>query len=50
LREAVTRKSAKLSPWELIAGGKADRTQKQLLAKLSPAQKPEKRLQYANTR
>ena len=34
LREAVTRKSARLSPWELIAGGDADHTQKELIAKL----------------
>jgi hypothetical protein len=28
LRETVTRKSARLSPWELIAGSNADRMQK----------------------
>jgi ATP-dependent exoDNAse (exonuclease V) alpha subunit len=34
LREAVTRKSTRLSPWELIAGGNADHTQKELITKL----------------
>jgi ATP-dependent exoDNAse (exonuclease V) alpha subunit len=34
LREAVTRKSARLSPWELIVGGKGDHTQKELVTKL----------------
>jgi hypothetical protein len=34
LREAVTRKSARLSPWELIASGNGDRTQKELIGKL----------------
>jgi ATP-dependent exoDNAse (exonuclease V) alpha subunit len=37
LREAVTRKSARLSPWELIAGGNGDHTQKELIAKLVSA-------------
>ena len=37
LREAVTRKSARLSPWELIAGGNGDHTQKELMAKLMRA-------------
>jgi ATP-dependent exoDNAse (exonuclease V) alpha subunit len=50
LREAVARKSARLSPWQLITGGKGDHTQKELLAKLGQAEKPEKHLQYANTR
>jgi hypothetical protein len=49
LREAVARKSARLSPWELIVGGKGDRTQKEMIAKPAPA-KTEKELQYANTR
>jgi hypothetical protein len=31
LRVAVTRKSARLSPWELIAGGNADHTQTLLI-------------------
>ena len=34
LREAVTRKSTRLSPWELIAGGNADHMQKELITKL----------------
>jgi len=34
LREAVTRKSARLSPWELIAGGNADHVHKELITKL----------------
>jgi hypothetical protein len=34
LREAVTRKSATLSPWELIAGGNGNHTQKEQIAKL----------------
>jgi hypothetical protein len=34
LREAVTRKSARLSPWELIAGGNGDHRQRELIAKL----------------
>jgi ATP-dependent exoDNAse (exonuclease V) alpha subunit len=34
LREAVTRKSARLSPWELIACGNSDRTQRELIPKL----------------
>jgi hypothetical protein len=34
LREAVTRKSARLSPLELIAGGNADHMQKELTTKL----------------
>jgi hypothetical protein len=56
LREAVARKSARLSPWELIAGGKGDHTQKELIAILSPAEKEkrdreqEQELRYANTR
>ena len=55
LREAVTRKSARLSPWELIAGGKWDRTQKETIAKPAPAkEKPdheaEKELQYGSVR
>ena len=33
LREAVTRKSTRLSPWELITGGKADHMQKELITK-----------------
>jgi hypothetical protein len=37
LREAVMRKSARLSPWELIAGGNGDQTQKELIAKLVSA-------------
>jgi ATP-dependent exoDNAse (exonuclease V) alpha subunit len=37
LREAVTRKSARLSPWELLAGGNGDHTQKGLIAKLLSA-------------
>jgi hypothetical protein len=37
LREAVTRKSARLSPWELIGGGSDDHTQKELIAKLVSA-------------
>jgi hypothetical protein len=37
LREAVTRKSARLSPWELIAGGTGVHTQKELIAKLLSA-------------
>jgi hypothetical protein len=54
LREAVARKSARLSPWELIAGGKRDHTQKELTSK--PTQKEsrereqERDLQYAGTR
>jgi len=32
LREAVTRKSARLSPWELIAGGNGSHAQKDLIA------------------
>ena len=35
LREAVTRKSARLSPWELIAGRNADHMQKELITKLA---------------
>jgi hypothetical protein len=35
LREAVTRKSAGPSPWELIAGGNADHMQKELIPKLA---------------
>jgi hypothetical protein len=34
LREAVTRKSARLSPWELIASGNGDHTRKVQIAKL----------------
>ena len=34
LREAVTRKSTRLSPWELIADGNADHMQKELITKL----------------
>jgi hypothetical protein len=34
LREAVTRKSARLSPLELITGGNADHMQKELITKL----------------
>jgi hypothetical protein len=34
LREAVTRKSVRLSPWELIAGCNGDHTQEELIAKL----------------
>ncbi len=34
LREAVTRKSARLPLWELIAGGEGNHTQKELIAKL----------------
>ena len=37
LREAVTRKSARISPWELIAGGNGDHTQKELIARLTKA-------------
>jgi hypothetical protein len=37
LREAVTRKSARLSPWELIGGGSDDHTEKELIAKLVSA-------------
>jgi hypothetical protein len=37
LREAVARKSARLSPWELIGGGNDDHTQKELIAKLVSA-------------
>jgi hypothetical protein len=34
LREAVMRKSARLSPWELIPDGNADHMQKELITKL----------------
>ena len=34
LREAVTRKSARLSPWELLAGGNGHDAQKELIANL----------------
>jgi hypothetical protein len=34
LREAVTCKSTRLSPWELIAGGNADHLQKELITSL----------------
>jgi conjugative relaxase-like TrwC/TraI family protein len=37
LREAVTRKSARLSPWELIACAAGDHTQTELIAKLMRA-------------
>jgi hypothetical protein len=37
LREAVTRKSARISPWELTAGGNGDHTQKELIARLTKA-------------
>jgi conjugative relaxase-like TrwC/TraI family protein len=56
LREAVARKSVRLSPWELIAGGKGDRTQNEMRAKQTPTEKekrdhePEEEFQYANTR
>jgi conjugative relaxase-like TrwC/TraI family protein len=56
LREAVARKSARLSPWELIASGKGDRTQKEMIANPASAAKEksdheaERDLQYANTR
>jgi hypothetical protein len=46
LREAVTRKSARLSPWELIAGGNGDHTQKELLiAKLVRSSNGHKKVQ-----
>jgi hypothetical protein len=44
LREAVTRKSARLSPWELIAGGNGDHTQKELIAKLVRASNEHKKV------
>src|SRR5206468_657385 len=44
LREAVTRKSARLSPWELTAGGSADHTQKELIAKLVCASNGQKKI------
>ena len=44
LREAVTRKSARLSPWELIAGGNGEHTQKELIAKLVCASNGPKKL------
>jgi len=37
LREAVTRKSTRLSPWELMAGGNGDQTEKELIARLTKA-------------
>jgi hypothetical protein len=49
LREAVAHKSSRLSPWELIAGGKGDHTQKEMIARPAPA-KAEKDLRYASTR
>jgi ATP-dependent exoDNAse (exonuclease V) alpha subunit len=36
LREAVTRKSARVSLWELIAGSNGDHTQKELIPKQWP--------------
>ena len=54
LREVVARKSARLSPWGLIAGGKGHRAQKELISKLtqkgSRKREQEKALQYADTR
>jgi ATP-dependent exoDNAse (exonuclease V) alpha subunit len=44
LREAVTRKSARLSPWELIAGGNGDHMQKELIAKLVRASNDRKKV------
>ena len=44
LREAVTCKSARLSPWELIAGGNGDHTQKELIAKLISVSNDHKRV------
>jgi hypothetical protein len=38
------RKSARLSPWELIAGGNGDRTQKELIAKLMRASNGHRRI------
>jgi len=37
LREAVMRKSARISPWELIAGGNGDHTHKELITRLTKA-------------
>jgi hypothetical protein len=52
LREAVARKSARLSAWELIAGGKGDHTQKELIAKLAKANTKElnreREMEYSN--
>jgi ATP-dependent exoDNAse (exonuclease V) alpha subunit len=44
LREAVTRKSVRLSPWELIAGGNSDRLQRELIAKLGFARNCNKKV------
>jgi hypothetical protein len=44
LREAVTRKSARLSPWELIAGGNGHHAQKQLIANLVRASNGNKKV------
>jgi hypothetical protein len=44
LREAVTRKSARLSPWELIAGGNGHHVQKKLIANLVRASKGNKKV------
>ena len=44
LREAVTRKSARLSPWELIAGGDGDHAQIELIAKLVRANNDHKKV------
>jgi hypothetical protein len=44
LREAVTRKSARLSLLELIAGGNGDHTDKELFAKLVRASNGQKKI------
>jgi hypothetical protein len=44
LRKAVTRKSSRLSPWELIAGANSDQTQKELIAKLVCASNGQKEI------
>jgi hypothetical protein len=44
LREAVKRKSARLSPWELIGGGNGDHAQKELIERLLSASSDYKKI------